>query len=100
VTRVAAFVAAAWGLVFAVFAYPLMRGVQGLTTPPGDPGALTWGVHPGFFWRGWIAAYAGGLAAFVVFWIARARPLAAARALPAGIAIAAAALAAQSALLP
>jgi H+/Cl- antiporter ClcA len=99
-TAVTFAIALAWGLVVTVGAYAVVRAVQSVVSPDPHPAALVWSAHAGFFWRIWTVAYLGGIAAFVAFVVARGRPGAAARALPPAIAVAAALLALQSALLP
>ena len=99
-SRLAAAVAACWGAVVAVAAYAVVRGIQFFVYPDPNPATLVWSAHAGFFWRCWTCAYAGGFAAFVAFLVARGRPEAAARTLAPAIAVAAAMLAAQTAILP
>jgi H+/Cl- antiporter ClcA len=93
-------IALAWGLVVTVGAYAVVRAIQSVVSPDPNPAALVWSAHAGFFWRIWTVAYLGGFAAFVAFVVARGRPGAAARALAPAIAVAAALLLLQSALLP
>jgi hypothetical protein len=93
-------IALAWGLVVTVGAYAVVRAIQSVVSPDPQPVALAWSAHAGFFWRIWTVAYLGGIAAFVAFVVARGRPGAAARALAPAIAVAAALLVLQSALLP
>jgi hypothetical protein len=95
-----ALISLAWGLVFTVGAYAVMRAVQRMLLESPDPAAIGWSPHAGYFWRAWTVAYAGGMAAFAAFVLARGRTAAAARALAPAIAVAAALLALQSALLP
>ncbi len=97
---VAAGVALAWGMAAAVAAYALVRTVQFFLYPDPNPATLVWSAHAGFFWRCWTCAYAGGIAAFVAFLLVRAHPARALRTLPAAIAVAAAMLAVQTAVLP
>jgi hypothetical protein len=99
-TRVAAAVAAGWGAVVAVAAYAVVRGIQFFVYPDPNPATLVWSAHAGFFWRCWTCAYAGGFAAFIAYLMARARPEGAARTLAPAVAVAAAMLAAQTAILP
>jgi hypothetical protein len=89
-----------WGLLFATAAYAVMRAVQSFAAPDPDPAALAWSAHSGYAWRAWTVGYAGGVAAFVVYPIARRRLAAVARALTAGLTIAAALLALQAAFFP
>jgi hypothetical protein len=99
-TRVAAAVSIAWGAVVAVAAYAVVRAIQFFVYPDPNPAALVWSAHAGYFWRSWIVGYAGGLTAFIAYPLVSSRPAAAARNLPGGVAVAAAAIALQSAFLP
>jgi hypothetical protein len=99
-TWVAAGVASVWGLVVAVGAYAIVRGIQFFLYPDPNPATLVWSAHAGFFWRAWTCAYAGGIAAFVAFLFARTRVEGAARALVPAIGLAAALLALQTAVFP
>ena len=92
--------AVAWGLVFSVAAYAVLRAVQRVVLGQPDPAAVSWSPHAGYFWRAWTVSFAGGVAAFAAFVLARGRMEAAARALGPAIAVAAGLLALQSALLP
>jgi hypothetical protein len=96
----AATVSLGWGLVVAVGAYAIVRSVQFFLYPDPNPATLVWSAHAGFFWRAWTVMYAGGIAAFVTFAMARGQAETAARALVPAVAVAAVLLALQSALLP
>jgi hypothetical protein len=89
-----------WGIVVAVDAYALLRAMQFFVYPDPDPAAIVWTAHAGLFWRMWTASYAGGFAAFVAFLVTGTRLEGSARMLAPALAVAAAALAFQSALLP
>jgi hypothetical protein len=93
-------VAIAWGLVVSVGAYAITRAIQHFVFPEPDPATVTWSAHAGFFWRVWTVTYAGGLAAFVAWLVARGRRAAATRALAPAVVFAAALLVLQSAFLP
>jgi hypothetical protein len=93
-------VSLAWGLAVAVGVYAFMRAVQVLLQPDPDPAQVVWSIHAGYVWRAWTAAYAGGIAAFVVLPMARERAEAFARALVPALGIAAALLALQALLFP
>jgi hypothetical protein len=93
-------VAVAWGLVVSVGAYAITRAIQHFVFPEPDPATVVWSAHAGFFWRIWTVAYAGGVAAFVVWIVARGRRAAAIRALAPAVVVAAALLVLQSAFLP
>jgi hypothetical protein len=99
-TGLAAAVAACWGLVVAVGAYAVVRAIQFFLYPDPNPATLVWSAHAGFFWRCWTCAYAGGIAAFVAFLLTRAGPARSLRALAPAIAVVAAMLALQTAILP
>jgi hypothetical protein len=90
----------AWGLVIEVAAYAVMRIRQGLTGPQGDPAAISWSVHSGFFWRVLTVAYGGGIAAFIAFLQVYRRVDSTTRALPPAVAIAGGLLALQSTFFP
>jgi hypothetical protein len=90
----------AWGLVVAVGAYAVVRAIQFFVYPDPNPRAVVWSAHAGYFWRVWTVSYAGGIAAFVVFLLARRRIDAHARALVSAVAIVATLLAIQAALFP
>ncbi len=96
----AAAVALCWGCAVAVGAYAVLRGIQYFVYPDPNPATLVWSAHAGFFWRSWTCAYAGGLASFVAYLVARARPAGTLRALPGAIVVVTVLLALQTALLP
>jgi hypothetical protein len=98
--KTTAAVSLAWGLLFAVAAYAVMRAVQFCFVAEPDPATVMWSAHAGFFWRSLNAGYAGGLAAFVIFVAIRGRERTAARALAPAVAITAALLGLQGLLLP
>lgn len=89
-----------WGLVVAAAAYAIVRAIQFFLYPDPNPATLVWSAHAGYFWRAWTVAYAGGIAAFVAFVVARNRIEAATAALVTAIGVAAALLALQTALMP
>lgn len=89
-----------WGLLVSVAAYAIARALQVVLAPAEDPASVVWSVHAGFFWRAWTVAYAGGIATFVTFLVARVRTERAARAIAPGIVVAAALLVLQSVFLP
>jgi hypothetical protein len=97
---VAVAISLAWGLVAAVSAYAVVRGIQFFAYPDADPAALVWSAHAGFFWRVWTASYAGGIVVFVTFVLARGDAATAARALIPAIGAAALLAGLQSALFP
>jgi hypothetical protein len=99
-TAVAAFTALAWGLAVSVGAYGVVRAIQFFLYPDPNPATLVWSAHAGFFWRCWTCGYAGGLAAFVVFVVARTHPQGAARSLAAAVVVASTVLAVQVAFFP
>jgi hypothetical protein len=93
-------IAVCWGCIVAVGGYAVIRGVQFFLYPDPNPATLVWSAHAGFFWRSWTCAYAGGIAAFVAYLVARARPEASVRALAPAVAVVGAMLALQVAFLP
>lgn len=99
-TRLAAAIAACWGFVVSVGSYAVVRAIQFFLYPDPNPATLVWSAHAGFFWRCWTCAYAGGIASFIAFLVIRANPAKALRTLPPAIAITAAMLALQTAILP
>jgi hypothetical protein len=98
--RLASAVAACWGLVVAVGAYAVVRAIQFFLYPDPNPATLVWSAHAGFFWRCWTCAYAGGIASFIAYLFVRGNPAKAVRTLAPAIAITAALLALQTAILP
>jgi hypothetical protein len=92
--------ALAWGLVAAVAAYALLRAIQVLRSPEGNPAVVVWSPHTGFFWRAWTAAYIGGMAATMTAVVSRGRVESAARALTPAVVVAAGLLALVTALFP
>jgi len=99
-TLVVVAVSMAWGLVIATAVYALMRVAQVLVQPDPNPAEVAWSIHAGYVWRAWTAAYAGGIAAFIVLPMARGRVEPLARALVPALGIAAALLAFQVLLFP
>ena len=89
-----------WGCAVSVAAYAIVRAIQFFLYPDPNPATLVWSAHAGFFWRCWTVAYAGSIAAFIAYPIARGRPEAAARSLGPAIVVAAVMVALQTALLP
>lgn len=53
-------------------AYAVLRIVQHAFVPEPDPTLVIYSAHAGFFWRGWAAAYAGGMAG-VAAWLVAGR---------------------------
>jgi len=93
-------VSIAWGLVVAVAAYAIVRGIQFFVYPDPNPATLVWSAHAGYFWRMWTVAYGGGIAAFVALLLSRRHLELSVRALAPSAAVAAALLALQTAFLP
>jgi hypothetical protein len=93
-------VSIAWGMAISVGAYAVMRASQSLLSPDPNPTEVVWGIHAGYVWRVWTVTYAGGIAAFVVFLMARRRLEDWARALAYAMTIASVLLALQTALFP
>lgn len=86
--------------VTATTAYALLRVLQLRLFPEPDPALVLWSEHSGYFWRAWIASYAGGTAAFVA-WLASAKDAArVARLLATAVLIAAGGIGAQGMLVP
>lgn len=96
----AASVALAWGASVAVVGYAVVRGIQFFVYPDPNPATLVWSAHAGFFWRCWTCFYAGGLAAFVAYVVARRDVQRAARSVPGAVAVAAVLLALQVLIFP
>lgn len=84
----------------AAVVYAALRVFQALAMPEPDPALVVWSAHSGFFWRAWIASYAGGSAGFVAWIAARRDPGRVARWLARAVPIAAAMSAAQGLLVP
>jgi hypothetical protein len=83
--RARALASIACGLEAAVVVYAVARVVEALLLPQPNPALVIASVHAGYFWRAWIAAFAGGFVALTVGLFARSTdPLARAalRALP------------------
>jgi len=93
-------VSIAWGIAISVAAYALMRALQFVLSPDPNPTEIVWSIHAGYVWRVWTVTYAGGIAAFVVFVMARRRLHDWARALVPALTIASALLALQAVLFP
>ena len=93
-------IAFAWGLVVMVGLYGAVRAIQYLLFPEPNPALIVWSAHAGYFWRIWIVAYAGGMAAFVAYVLGRGRERATARALVPALTIATAVVTLQGVLLP
>lgn len=101
--KVLAAVSIVWGLLVAIAAYGVMRGAQAILSPGSrghDPAGVVWSLHAGFFWRAWTVSYAGGMAAFVTFFLARGNVERAARALAPAVVVATAILVLQSVFFP
>jgi hypothetical protein len=97
---VALMVATAWGLIVAVGAYAVVRAIQAFIYPEPNPASVVWSAHSGYFWRMLTVSYAGGIAAFVAFVLARENLERPVRALAPSAVVVAALLAAQTVLLP
>ena len=65
-TRSALALPLAAACTLAIVLYPLLRAIQLLLYPEANPATVVWSAHAGYFWRAWIAAFGGGMAAFVV----------------------------------
>jgi hypothetical protein len=90
----------AWGAATAVIAYALIRVLERVVFPEPNPAMILWSERSNFAWRAAIALYAGGMGVFGGWALAARAPASSARALPAAIAVAAAALAVQGAIWP
>jgi hypothetical protein len=99
-TTIALAVSIAWGIAISVVTYALMRAVQVLVSPDPNPSEVVWSIHAGYVWRIWTVTYAGGLATFVVFLMARRRIKDWASALIPALSVAAALLALQVLFFP
>jgi hypothetical protein len=99
-TLLVAALSLAWGCVVAVAAYAVVRGIQFFLYPDPNPATLVWSAHAGYFWRAWTCGYAGGIAVFIAYLLARARTEAAARALAPAAGVAALLLALQTLAFP
>ena len=93
-------VSIAWGLAVAVGAYAVVRSLQFVLYAEPNPASVVWSAHAGYFWRVWTVCYAGGIAAFVALLVARQHVERCARALGPAVAVVAALLALQAALVP
>lgn len=69
--RARALAAIACGLETAAAVYALVRIVQFVFIPEPNPAIVIASVHAGYFWRAWIAAYAGGFAALTTALVVR-----------------------------
>jgi hypothetical protein len=99
-TRVRLALAALTGLTTSLVLYPIARVVSMWIAPEPDPALVLWSEHAGFFWRSWMAAYAGGMAAFVGWILAGRDAGRLARALSRAVVVGAALLAAQALFSP
>ena len=88
------------GLVTAVGLYGLLRGLQLIFFPEPNPATVIWSAHAGYFWRGWIVAYVGGMAGFLGWSAAGRDPERVAKALARAVVVAAAILFVQGVALP
>ncbi len=98
--RVRLGIALVWGCLTAVLLYAVVRVVQYFMFPDPNPAIVVWSPHAGYFWRSWIVAYGGGLAAFIVFFASRTLAPSLARALPAALLVSAVLLVAQTLVFP
>jgi hypothetical protein len=99
-TVVVVAVSLVWGMVVAVGGYALVRVVQSFVWPDPNPATLVWSAHSGYFWRAWTVGYAGGIASFVAFLVARTQTERAARALGPAVGVVAVMLALQALFVP
>lgn len=90
----------AWGIVVAVAGYAVARAIQSIASPDPNPAAIVWSAHSGYLWRVSTVVYAGGMAAFLMFFVAGRRLDVASRGLVPAIAAAVLLLALQAAFLP
>ncbi len=88
------------GLLTTISLYALIRGVQLLLFREPNPATVIWSEHAGYFWRIWISAYAGGMAALLAGRDARKNPMRIVRMLGPLVMIAAALIAVQGLFLP
>lgn len=94
--------AIAAGCVVALTSYAALRVIQAIAFPEPNPAIVIWSERAGYFWRLWIAAYIGGMAA-IGAWALGGSAAGADRiagALPKAIGVAALAIAAQGTLVP
>ena len=89
-----------WALVVSVALYAGVRAMQYALFPEPNPATVVWSAHSGYFWRILIVAYAGGLAGFAAFALARRRAERVARALLPALTIAAAMIVVQAVWMP
>lgn len=95
-------IAAALGCALTLFVYAALRVIQAIWFPEPNPAVVIGSERAGYFWRLWMSAYVGGMGA-IGAWFAAGAPRRAercARALPAAIGAALAAIALQGALIP
>ena len=59
------------GLETAIVVYAVTRVLQTLLVAEPNPALVITSAHHGYFWRAWIAAYAGGFAAIAIGLLAR-----------------------------
>lgn len=92
----------ALGFAFAAAAlgYAAVRAVEAALFPEPSPAVIVWSERSGFLWRAALALYIGGMGAFGGYALAARSLETSARWLPRSIALAAAAIALQGALLP
>ena len=64
-TRERVLLAAACACQAAVVVYAVLRVAQAAALPEPNPAVVGAGVHSGYFWRAWIAAYGGGFVGLV-----------------------------------
>ncbi len=89
--------------VASVGLYALCRVVQAAWSRapnPTNPATIVPGAHAGYFWRVWIASYAGGMLGFLVFAAAPAREAKIARALVVALHVAMGLIVAQGIFVP
>ncbi len=59
------------GLEAAAAVYAIIRIIQVFTGNEPNPATVIHSIHAGFFWRAWIAAYAGGFVSLTTFILTR-----------------------------
>src|SRR5512142_927239 len=59
------------GLETAIVVYAVTRVLQTLLVAEPNPALVITSAHRGYFWRAWIAAYAGGFVAIVIGLLSR-----------------------------
>jgi hypothetical protein len=90
------------GCALFLILYVALRVIQLVWFPEPNPAIVIWSARAGYFWRLWTGAYLAGMGALGVYAGAATASGAArvARALPAGLFIATAAIALQGIVIP